>query len=76
MLEKDHHLKKAIRIRSDHGREFENSLFVEFYNKHDIRHEFLAPKTPQQNEVVKRMNRTLQEMARVMLKAKNVLVKF
>ena len=46
VLEKNLHLKKVVRIRSDHGREFENSLFVEFCNKHCIRHEFSAPKTP------------------------------
>ncbi|XP_012834159.1 PREDICTED: uncharacterized protein LOC105955000 [Erythranthe guttata] len=32
-----------------------------------ISHEFSAPKTPQQNGVVERKNRTLQEMARVMM---------
>ncbi|XP_058185795.1 uncharacterized protein LOC131303019 [Rhododendron vialii] len=37
-----------------------------------IKHEFLAPRTPQQNGVVDRRNRTLQEMARVMLHAKRV----
>ena len=45
---------------SDHGREFENSHFDNFYNKHGIRHEFSAPKTPQQNGVVERKNVTLQ----------------
>ena len=44
--EKNHHLKKAIKIRSDHGREFENSLFTEFYNKDGTRHEFSTSKTP------------------------------
>ena len=45
--EKNHHLKKAVRIRSDHGKEFENSFFIELCNKHEINHEFSAPKTPQ-----------------------------
>ena len=36
--EKNYHLKKVI-IRSDHGREFENSLFTGFCNKDGIRHE-------------------------------------
>ena len=31
------------------------------------RHEYSAPKTPQQNGVVERKNRTLQELARTML---------
>lgn len=37
------------RIRSDHGREFENSQFYTFYNKYGIVDEFSGPKTPQQN---------------------------
>ena len=52
MLKENLHHKKAIRIKSDHGREFENSNFDNFYNKHGIRHEHYAPKTPQQNGVV------------------------
>ncbi|XP_073049030.1 uncharacterized protein [Primulina eburnea] len=36
-----------------------------------ISHEFSAPKTPQQNGIAERKNRTLQEMARVMLTSKN-----
>ena len=44
--------------------------------KHGIRHEFSTPKTPQHNEVVERKNKTLQEMAHVMLKANNVPIKF
>ena len=76
VLEKNDHLKKAVRIRSDHGKEFENSLFSELCNKHGITHEFSTPKAHQQNGVVERKNRTLQEMARVMLKVNNIPVKF
>ena len=42
----------------------------------NIRHEFSACKTPQQNGVVERKNRTLQEMVRVMLKPKKVPIQF
>ena len=35
-------------------------------------HEFSAPITPKQNEIVKRKNRTLQEMAHVMLNPKKL----
>jgi len=41
------------------------NLFVK--NMQGIFHEFSYPKTPQQNEVIERKNRTLQEMARTML---------
>ena len=56
-----------ISIRSDHGTEFENHNFDEFCNEHGINHNFSAPRTPQQNGVVERKNRTLEEMARTML---------
>ena len=67
---------KIVRIRSDHGREFENAIFAEYCDKHGIAHEFSAPKTPEQNGVVERKNRTIQEMARVMLNAKGVSHRF
>ncbi|XP_073120299.1 uncharacterized protein [Henckelia pumila] len=37
------------------------------YSWEDISHEYSAPKTPQQNDIAERKNRTLQEMARVMM---------
>ena len=46
-----------VKIRSDHGKEFENARFEAFCNKHGIKKEFSAPKTPQQNGVVERKNR-------------------
>ena len=76
MLEKNTHHKKAVRIRSDHEREFENSHFDDFCNKHGIRHEFSIPKTLQHNGLVERNNRTLKEMTCVLLKVKNVLIQF
>ena len=61
-----------MNIRSDHGKEFENSIFSYFCNKYNISHEFSLFKTPQQNGVVERKNRTLQKMARVMLSSKKL----
>jgi transposase InsO family protein len=45
---------KINTIRSDHGKEFENTKFDDFYNKRGYRHEYSAPHTPQQNGVVER----------------------
>ena len=59
MREKNRQLKKAIRIRSDHGKEFENSHSTKFCNKHGIDHEFSAPKAPQQNQVEEGTNKAL-----------------
>ena len=73
--EHNNKLLKITRIRSDHGKEFENSMFKSLCGKNGIKHEFSTLKTSQQNGVVERKNITLQEMARVMIKAKNVLTK-
>ncbi|GKB10079.1 retrovirus-related pol polyprotein from transposon TNT 1-94, partial [Tanacetum coccineum] len=52
-----------VSIRTDHGREFDNEVqFEEFCNANGITHNFSAPRTPQSNGMVKRKNRTLQEM--------------
>ncbi|TYJ99745.1 F5J5.1 [Cucumis melo var. makuwa] len=56
--------QKIIRIRIDHGKEFDNEDLNNFCQTEGIHHEFAAPITPQQNGVVERKNRTLQEMAR------------
>ncbi|WJX32971.1 hypothetical protein P8452_21231 [Trifolium repens] len=61
-----------VRIRSDHEREFENEKFSEYCASEGIKHEFSSPITPQQNGVVERKNRTIQESARVMLHAKSL----
>ncbi|XP_051113172.1 uncharacterized protein LOC127239187 [Andrographis paniculata] len=37
---------KIDRLRTDHGKEFENRRFAEFCNGLGIKHEFSAPKTP------------------------------
>ena len=63
---------RVVRLRSDHGKEFENTLFDDFCAANGISHEFSAPITPQHNGVVERKNRVIQEMARVMLYSKDV----
>ena len=60
------------RIRSDHGREFENTKLPTFCNDQGTHQEFSSPKTPQQNGIVERKNRVAQEMARVMLHNKKL----
>ncbi|GJR84070.1 ribonuclease H-like domain-containing protein [Tanacetum coccineum] len=54
-------------IRCDNGIEFKNREMNEFYGLKEIKREFSVAKTPQQNEVVERKNRTLIEAARTML---------
>ncbi|KAG7584165.1 GAG-pre-integrase domain [Arabidopsis suecica] len=64
------------RIRSDHGGEFQNESMKDFCENHGIAHQFSAPRTPQQNGVVERKNRTLQEMARAMIHGNQVPQRF
>ena len=52
-----------VAIRTDHGTEFDNASFMEFCESNGIDHNFSAPRTPQQNGVVERMNRTLEDMS-------------
>nr|XP_016491415.1 PREDICTED: uncharacterized protein LOC107811077 [Nicotiana tabacum] len=51
----------------DHGTRFDNAKFDEFYNENGITLNFSVLRTPQQNGVVEKKNRTLEEMARTML---------
>ncbi|GAB2299566.1 hypothetical protein Dimus_038569 [Dionaea muscipula] len=63
---------QLVTIRSDHGTEFKNSNFISFCHEHGVVHNFSTPRTPQQNGVVERKNRTLEDMARTMLIASNL----
>jgi transposase InsO family protein len=53
---------KVKKIRSGNCTEFKNTQVEYFINEEGIKHEFLAPYTPQQNGVAERKNRTLIEM--------------
>ncbi|XP_070015681.1 uncharacterized protein [Nicotiana sylvestris] len=53
--------------QSDYGTEYENAKFAEYCDENGVDHNFSAPRTPQQNGVVERKNRTLEDMARSML---------
>lgn len=54
-------------LRSDKGGEFTSNQFEYYCEKHGIRRQYSAPRTPQQNGVVERKSRTVKEMARTML---------
>nr|GEV12892.1 hypothetical protein [Tanacetum cinerariifolium] len=58
--------KKVKLIRCDNETEFKNSVMNDFCAMKGIRWEFSVPRTPQQNGVAKRRNRTLIEAARTM----------
>nr|GEV21436.1 hypothetical protein [Tanacetum cinerariifolium] len=61
-------LNKTIRyICTNNGTEFVNQVMTEFYENVGIFHQKTVSRTPQQNGVVERRNRTLVEAARTML---------
>ncbi|GJX06561.1 retrovirus-related pol polyprotein from transposon TNT 1-94 [Tanacetum coccineum] len=61
-------LNKTVRfIRTDNGTEFVNQVMSEYYEGVGIFHQTSVPRTPQQNGVVERRNRTLVEAARTMM---------
>ncbi|GJW17593.1 putative ribonuclease H-like domain-containing protein [Tanacetum coccineum] len=61
-------LKETVRrIRTDNGTEFVNQTLREYYEKVGISHETSVARSPQQNGVVERRNRTLIKTARTML---------
>ncbi|GKC04958.1 retrovirus-related pol polyprotein from transposon TNT 1-94, partial [Tanacetum coccineum] len=61
-------LNKTVRyFRTDNGTKFVNQGLTKYYESVGIVHQKSVPRTPQQNGVVERQNRTLVEAARTML---------
>ena len=54
-------------IRSDNGGEYTSTNFANYLRKEGIKQEFTMKKTPEQNGVAERMNRSLIESIRCML---------
>ncbi|GJW94796.1 ribonuclease H-like domain-containing protein [Tanacetum coccineum] len=59
--------QKVKTIRSDNGIEFKNKYVIELCGLKGIKREYSNARTPQQNGVAERKNRTLIEAARTML---------
>jgi transposase InsO family protein len=58
---------KIKKIRSDNGKEFDNSNIHEYCDQIGIKHEVSTTYTPQQNGVVERKNKTLITLVRTMI---------
>ena len=67
--------RKLKTLRTDSGGEFTSTEF-NAYLKEGVRHELTVPKTPEQNGVAERMNRTLVETVRSMLSSAKLPHKF
>nr|GFB84209.1 putative ribonuclease H-like domain-containing protein [Tanacetum cinerariifolium] len=59
--------KKVKIIRCDNGKEFKNKVMNEFCEEKGIKREYSMARTPQQNRVAERKNKTLIEATRTML---------
>ncbi|GJW89442.1 retrovirus-related pol polyprotein from transposon TNT 1-94 [Tanacetum coccineum] len=57
----------VIVIRTDNGSEFKNQVLKEYFDSVGISHQLYSMRTPQQNGVVERRNRTLVEAAKMIL---------
>ncbi|MCO5583107.1 hypothetical protein L7F22_037015 [Adiantum nelumboides] len=68
--------RKLVTLRTDRGGEYMSHEFSAFMHSHGIVHQCTTPYTPQQNGVAERRNRTLMEMARCMLKSKDLSSRF
>nr|GEX84869.1 retrotransposon protein, putative, unclassified [Tanacetum cinerariifolium] len=60
------------RVRTDNGMEFKNKTLAKSFDVVGITQQFSATRTPQQNGVVERRNRTIVEAARTMLTFANL----
>ncbi len=77
VVESERELKRKIKIiRSDNGGEFENNNFNEFCNKLGIKRQLTIAYNPQQNGLAERMNRTLVESIRCLLKTSGLSKSF
>ena len=65
-----------VSLGNDHGNELENNDLINYWEINGINHNFLTPKTLQQNEVVKINNRCLEEMARTILNESPIVTSF
>ncbi|GJS97154.1 retrovirus-related pol polyprotein from transposon TNT 1-94, partial [Tanacetum coccineum] len=67
---------QVITVRTDRGTEFLNKTLYAYFKEEGIEHQTSTPRTPKQNGVVERRNRTLVEAARTMLSASKLPLSF
>ncbi|GJZ38383.1 retrovirus-related pol polyprotein from transposon TNT 1-94 [Tanacetum coccineum] len=67
---------QVITVRTDRGTEFLNKTLHAYFKEEGIKHQTSTPRTPEQNGVVERRNRTLVEAARTMLSASKLPLSF
>ncbi|GKA70834.1 retrovirus-related pol polyprotein from transposon TNT 1-94 [Tanacetum coccineum] len=60
---------QVITVRTNIGTKFLNKTLHAYFKEKDIEHQTSTPRTPEQNDIVERRNRTLVKVARTMLSA-------
>jgi transposase InsO family protein len=64
------------KLRTAGGGEYVSNEFAKFCEQEGIVHEVIAPYTPQHNGIAERKNRSIMNMARSMLKGKEMPNRF
>ncbi|GKF94085.1 retrovirus-related pol polyprotein from transposon TNT 1-94, partial [Tanacetum coccineum] len=67
---------RVITVRTDIGTKFLNKTLHAYFKEEGIEHQTSTPRTPKQNGVVERRNRTLVEAARTILSASKLPLSF
>ena len=60
------------KVRNDNGEEYVSQEWDNFFDKNGIIHQKIVPYTPQQNVIAERKNKTLLNVARSMLKTRQM----
>ena len=58
--------RKLKVLRTENGGEYTSAEFENYFRKEGVRRQLTKPKTPEENRVAERMNRTLMETVRSM----------
>ncbi|GJS86782.1 retrovirus-related pol polyprotein from transposon TNT 1-94 [Tanacetum coccineum] len=66
----------VLTVRTDRGTEFLNKTLHAYFKEEGIKHQTSIARTPEQNGIVERRNRTLVEAARMMLSASKLPLSF
>uniref|UniRef100_A0A5S6Q6J3 Integrase catalytic domain-containing protein n=1 Tax=Trichuris muris TaxID=70415 RepID=A0A5S6Q6J3_TRIMR len=67
---------KLLSLQSDNGGEYCSAQMEQYLTENGIKHRLSVPRTPQQNGVAERKNRTLVKMARCMMIQSRVPISF
>ena len=68
--------RKIKCLRSDNGGEFTSGIFKNICDEEGIKRQYCTARTPQQNGIAERKNRTIQEAARTMFLEANLTETF